>query len=30
MAYQTINGVRVRGKPEDGALTQARTCVYKD
>lgn len=27
MAYQTINGVRVWGKPDDGALTQAKTCA---
>lgn len=27
MAYQTINGVRVWGNPDDGALSQARTCA---
>lgn len=27
MTYQTINGVRVWGKPDDGALTQATTCA---
>lgn len=27
MAYQTINGVRVWGSPDDGALSQAKTCV---
>ena len=27
MAYQTINGVRVWGDPDDGALAQARTCA---
>ncbi|NUU61030.1 RtcB family protein [Paenibacillus agri] len=26
MAYQNIDGVRVWGKPDEGALTQARTC----
>ncbi|PWV98515.1 tRNA-splicing ligase RtcB [Paenibacillus cellulosilyticus] len=26
MAYQTINGVRVWGNPDDGALSQALTC----
>lgn len=27
MAYQTINGVRVWGKLDDGALAQAKTCA---
>ncbi|WP_079909727.1 RtcB family protein [Paenibacillus sp. 32352] len=27
MAYQTINGVRVWGNPEAGALVQAQTCA---
>ncbi|MBD3920968.1 RtcB family protein [Paenibacillus sp. PR3] len=27
MAYQLINGVRVWGKPDDGALAQAITCA---
>ncbi|WP_166240922.1 RtcB family protein [Paenibacillus turpanensis] len=27
MAYQTINGVRVWGNPDDGAMTQAKTCA---
>ncbi|EFM10635.1 protein of unknown function UPF0027 [Paenibacillus curdlanolyticus YK9] len=27
MAYQTINGVRVWGAPDEGALSQARTCA---
>ncbi|WP_152396694.1 RtcB family protein [Paenibacillus guangzhouensis] len=27
MAYQTIDGVRVWGNPDDGALAQARTCA---
>ncbi|MFD0589627.1 RtcB family protein [Paenibacillus sp. GCM10027627] len=27
MAYQTINGVRVWGKPEENALSQAATCA---
>jgi tRNA-splicing ligase RtcB (3'-phosphate/5'-hydroxy nucleic acid ligase) len=27
MAYQTIDGIRVWGKPEEDALTQARTCA---
>lgn len=27
MAYQNINGVRVWGKPDDGALAQAATCA---
>ncbi|CAN7290984.1 RtcB family protein [Paenibacillus sp. LjRoot56] len=26
MTYQNINGVRVWGQPEEGALSQARTC----
>ncbi|UQZ86324.1 RNA-splicing ligase RtcB [Paenibacillus konkukensis] len=27
MAYQVIDGVRVWGKPDEGALAQARTCA---
>ena len=27
MAYQTIGGVRVWGNPDEGALSQARTCA---
>jgi len=27
MAYQTIDGVRVWGKPDEGALSQAKTCA---
>lgn len=27
MAYQNIDGVRVWGKPDEGALSQARTCA---
>ncbi|WP_010277954.1 RtcB family protein [Paenibacillus senegalensis] len=27
MAYQTINGVRVWGNPDEGALTQAKMCA---
>lgn len=27
MAYQTIDGVRIWGNPEEGALAQARTCA---
>lgn len=27
MAYQNIDGVRVWGSPDDGALAQAKTCA---
>ena len=27
MAYQTIQGVRVWGNPDEGALAQAKTCA---
>ena len=29
MAYQTIDGVRVWGIPDEGALSQAKTCAEK-